>query len=60
MTYGGGLRVVEATAPLQLLVQLAVRRVLEDEVDARRVVEVVVQPQHVWVTAKSGTARVRD
>jgi hypothetical protein len=41
---------------LQLLVQFAARRVLQDDVDARLVVEVAVQPQDV-IMPGSGEAR---
>ena len=49
---------VELSALLQLLVQLPFGRKLEDQVDARLVKEVAVQPQDVVVPVPQSTRRL--
>lgn len=48
-SHRGAAGLVEAAAALQLLVELPAGGVLQDEVDALAVVEVVVEAQHVGV-----------
>ena len=48
-THRGAALLVEAATALQLAVKLSLGCKLQDEVNARRVVEVAVEAQDVWV-----------
>ena len=48
-THRGAALLIEAATALQLAVKLSLGCKLQDEVNARRVVEVAVEAQDVWV-----------
>lgn len=55
ITHGGGALIIEASAALELFVHLAARRVLQNQIHTRVVVEVVVELQDVWMPVHTHT-----